>query len=275
MVQSMQLFTKELSSVEALHAELSDCSRQNLTGRLENQKKKLTYAFNRPKIRELGQRLQKASDALQLALSVLGLQNWRQNTDKLAAVESSSQNLLSEILLVRSEIAAAETPIVNISDQLRRLCSLQGGVDATTQLLFSQYDVLSNRMQGRNNDVLRNVQETADTVNHLTQLQSKHEEETMKRHQEINEKLEHLFEHFQQNYGRKNARRAIVRQLAGKQAFLKEISDAVQPSGQSQNQVARWIYPFTLYKREGPVFIILGLIRSRGGDVSVLVYKVW
>jgi hypothetical protein len=72
-VQSMTLFKEELSYVQALYTNLADSGPQSWTARLENKKKKATYAFNRVKIQELGLRLQKAGDALQLTLNVLSL----------------------------------------------------------------------------------------------------------------------------------------------------------------------------------------------------------
>lgn len=71
--QSMQLFERELNHVKALHSELADSPTQCWTSRLRNRKKRVTYAFDRSKIQELGQQLQKAGDVLQLTLNVLGL----------------------------------------------------------------------------------------------------------------------------------------------------------------------------------------------------------
>lgn len=71
--QSMRLFKEELSRLQELHTDLADSDSQGWTARLENKKKKATYAFKRSRIQELGLRLQKAGDALQLTLNVLGL----------------------------------------------------------------------------------------------------------------------------------------------------------------------------------------------------------
>lgn len=70
---NMQLLKKELDSVKALYTDLADRNGQNWTIRLDNKKKRFTYAFNRSKIQELGQRLQKASNALQLTLNAMDL----------------------------------------------------------------------------------------------------------------------------------------------------------------------------------------------------------
>lgn len=71
--QSMQSFKKELDNLKALHSDLADSDPQSWTSRFKNRKRKVTYAFDRSKIQELGLRLQKAGDGLQLILKVLHL----------------------------------------------------------------------------------------------------------------------------------------------------------------------------------------------------------
>lgn len=70
---SLQLVFVELRGIKALHDELADHGGRSLASRLENKKKRFTYAFKQTKIQELGQRLEKATNALQLAMSVMGL----------------------------------------------------------------------------------------------------------------------------------------------------------------------------------------------------------
>ncbi|RYP68436.1 hypothetical protein DL771_006700 [Monosporascus sp. 5C6A] len=72
--QTIQSCKKELSAVEVLRVELADGDTTTWTMRLENKKKKLTYAFHRSKVQQLGQRLQQANKVLQLTLTGLGLQ---------------------------------------------------------------------------------------------------------------------------------------------------------------------------------------------------------
>lgn len=153
----------------------------------------------------------------------------------LAAVQSSSLDLSSEMSHVQSGLAAIESPIVKISDQLGLL---QDGVDDNTQMVASQYRGLSNQVEVGRNDVLQNVQAITDTVQHLTQVQLKHEHDTIQRHQEIMKNLDCLFKAVEQNHGQSHTRRAVVRKLAGKQAFLKEISDAAQQSEKIHDKVA-------------------------------------
>lgn len=71
--QNIQFCQEELRAVEKLRLELADCNTKAWTARLENKKKKLTYAFHRSKIQQLAQRLQQANEILQLTLSGLRL----------------------------------------------------------------------------------------------------------------------------------------------------------------------------------------------------------
>lgn len=152
----------------------------------------------------------------------------------LAVVQSASLGISSKMSHVQSGLAAVESPIVKISDQL---CLLQDGVDDNTHMVASQYRGLSNQVEVGRNDVLQNVQGITDTVHHLAQLQLKHEHDTIQRHQEIIKNLDCLFKTVQQNHGHSHTRRAVVRELAGKQAFLKEISDAAQQSEKIHDKV--------------------------------------
>ncbi|KAF6835303.1 hypothetical protein CPLU01_04383 [Colletotrichum plurivorum] len=71
---NMQLFMAELNGVKALHDKLADnCDDRSLATRWENKKKQITYAFSQAKVQELGQRLEKATKALQLAMSAMRL----------------------------------------------------------------------------------------------------------------------------------------------------------------------------------------------------------
>ncbi|KAK8140111.1 hypothetical protein PG984_000177 [Apiospora sp. TS-2023a] len=63
----------ELQAVEELLATLADCDTTTWRQRLKNKKKKLTYAFNRPKVQQIVQRLHSANSILQLTLAGLGL----------------------------------------------------------------------------------------------------------------------------------------------------------------------------------------------------------
>ncbi|KAK7968908.1 hypothetical protein PG988_007981 [Apiospora saccharicola] len=71
--KNTQCCKAELQAVEELLAALADCNAATWRQRLKNEKRKLTYAFNRPKVQRIVQRLQNANGILQLTLSGLGL----------------------------------------------------------------------------------------------------------------------------------------------------------------------------------------------------------
>lgn len=139
--------------------------------------------------------------------------------------------MFSELSMVRSELAAIETPIVNVNDQL---CLLRGGMNSNTQILVSEIEALSIQVQGSRND-LRNVQETNNAVHRLTQLQSRRDQQ----YEEMTKNIGQILEHLQQGDIQVPAREAVVRGLVGKPALLKKLSDEVQSSEQTHVQLAR------------------------------------
>lgn len=70
---SMQLFKKELDRIESFYAELVDSGGKSWTLRLDIRRKRFTYPFNRSKIQQLGQKLEKARGTLQLTLNALDM----------------------------------------------------------------------------------------------------------------------------------------------------------------------------------------------------------
>ncbi|KAL2880143.1 hypothetical protein SGCOL_004528 [Colletotrichum sp. CLE4] len=116
--QNIRSCEEDLGAVEALCVELSDRAGSTWTRRLENKKKKLTFAFHRPELRDLAQQLQQAHGALQTLQGTLGLENSNRNTTRLMAIESNICEQVSDMLLVRSEVAALATPVANINEKL-------------------------------------------------------------------------------------------------------------------------------------------------------------
>lgn len=155
----------------------------------------------------------------------------RQNADTLAAVGSSSQGISSELSMVRSELAAIKTPIVNINDQL---CLLRGGINSNAQLLVSEIEALSIQVQGSRND-LRNVQDTNNAVHRLTQLHSRRDQQ----YEEMTNNIGQILEHLKKSDVQVPAGEAVVRGLVGKPALLKTLSDEVQSSAQTHVQLAK------------------------------------
>lgn len=159
----------------------------------------------------------------------------KKSTDTLAAVESSSQDISSELSTVRSELAAIEMPIIKIEDQLSLL---RGGVNSNTQLLGSRYEALAVQVQGSRND-LRDVQETTDAIQRLAQLQSMRDQEMTKQYEEMNKNISEILGHIQQSDVQILTREAVVRGLAGKPALLKKLSDEVESLTQTPVQLAK------------------------------------
>ncbi|KAJ0301018.1 hypothetical protein COL516b_008196 [Colletotrichum fioriniae] len=71
--QNIRSCEEDLQAIEALCIKLSDRAGSTWTSRLENKKKKVTFAFHRNKLRDLELQLQKAHCTLQLIQSSLGL----------------------------------------------------------------------------------------------------------------------------------------------------------------------------------------------------------
>ncbi|KAJ0322812.1 hypothetical protein COL5a_008639 [Colletotrichum fioriniae] len=71
--QNIRSCEEDLQAIEALCIKLSDRAGSTWTNRLENKKKKVTFAFHRNKLRDLELQLQKAHCTLQLIQGGLGL----------------------------------------------------------------------------------------------------------------------------------------------------------------------------------------------------------
>ncbi|KAI1377172.1 hypothetical protein F4677DRAFT_415538 [Hypoxylon crocopeplum] len=216
--QSIQSCETELNAAEALRVDLADCDRSTWTTRLENKKKKLTYAFHRSKVQQLAQRLQQANEVLQLALTGLGLEISRLNTNKLTAIESSSQAHASELLLIRSEVAVVGAPVASIRDQLPLL---QGSVDTTAHLV----GVIAHEIPESNQAIRQDVQRYHES----TQLQ-------FRQHQEALGKVEQLLKKLQRQGEQSQSKETLAARAAGKPAALKELCDSIQASKQSHRQ---------------------------------------
>lgn len=141
-------------------------------------------------------------------------------------MEAYFRDLSSDTQLIRSGLAAVEAPIVDIKNQLS---STHEAVNDSTQLLVSQYGAISYQARETNQVFLGKFQETANIVQRLEELCSKQHQETMKT-------IERLAAQTQHNYRPNHAPVALVRQLAGKPALLKEAGNAIQTFEQAQDQ---------------------------------------
>ncbi|KAG8161246.1 hypothetical protein KVR01_009510 [Diaporthe batatas] len=224
---SMQSFEGALDRIEKLYPELVDSGGKSWTSRLDNRRKRFTYPFNRSKVQQLGQQLEKARGTLQLTLNALEMRVSKQyHTETLATMEVSFRGLSSETQLIRSGLAAVEAPIVDIQDQLS---TTHEAVNTFSQLLVSQYGAISYQAQENNQVFLGKLQETANLLQHL-------EERHSKQNQEIMKTIERLAEQTRHNYGPDHVPGALVRRLASKPALLKEASNAIQSLEHGQDE---------------------------------------
>ncbi|KXH29764.1 hypothetical protein CSIM01_05530 [Colletotrichum simmondsii] len=210
--QNIRSCEEDLRALEALCIELSDHAGSTWTTRLENKKKKVTFAFHRPKLRDLELQLQKAHGALQLIQSILGLETSNRNTALLSAIESSSRDQASEMLLIRSEVAALTTPVAAINDKLP---GLQSVMTQTGQLVGAHSGAIESEIHESSQRVRYDIQHSHNSI------------------------LEHLktIDHKVQLLGEENSSlRALALKVASKPAVLKSLCDDMQLSGKYGNQ---------------------------------------
>ncbi|KXH50241.1 hypothetical protein CNYM01_08922 [Colletotrichum nymphaeae SA-01] len=169
--QNIRSCEEDLRAVEALCIELSDRAGSSWTNRLENKKRKATFAFHRPKLRDLELQLQKAHGSLQLIQGSLGLETSNRNTALLAAIQSSSRDQASEMLLVRSEVAAFATPVAGIHDKLP---GLQSSVDQTRQLIVAHSGAIEVEVHESSQRVRHDLQQSHNSITeHLKTIDHK------------------------------------------------------------------------------------------------------
>ncbi|KAK8077076.1 hypothetical protein PG996_003246 [Apiospora saccharicola] len=122
---SIQSCEAELQAAEVLLADLANCDTSTWRQRLRSKKKKLSYRFDRAKVQKLVQRLHNSNQVLQLALAGLNLEMTGCSIERLAAIESSTSGHGSELLVLRSEVSAAITPLTDMRDRVVTTDQLQ------------------------------------------------------------------------------------------------------------------------------------------------------
>ncbi|KAK8083886.1 hypothetical protein PG996_002667 [Apiospora saccharicola] len=202
--KNIQCCKAELQAVEELLAALADCNTTTWRQRLKNERRKLTYSFNRPKVQRIVQRLQNANGILQLTLCGLGLES-------LAAIEAGSRNHASELLLLRSEVTTALTPVYEIRDQMPHF---ERKLDSTADLILSHSAGTSAQM--RESD--RAAQEDFRRSHDLLQL-------TMERQLEKLQVIERL-----------QRETLLASRAASRPAALRQLCDSITGANQAPRQ---------------------------------------
>ncbi|KAG7060080.1 Ankyrin repeat-containing domain protein [Colletotrichum scovillei] len=210
--QNIRSCEEDLRALEALSIQLSDHAGNNWTKRLENKKKKATFAFHRPKLRDLELQIQRAHGTLQLIQGSLGLsETANRNAGLLTAIESSSRDHASEMLLIRSEVAALATPVADICGNVP---GLQNSLDRTTQLVVAHSGAMEIEIHKSSQRVRNDLQHSHDSI------------------------VEHLktIDHKVQLLGEDNSSlRALALRAASKPAALKSLCDDMKLLGKRCN----------------------------------------
>ncbi|KAK6856593.1 hypothetical protein PG995_006780 [Apiospora arundinis] len=119
--QGIKSCTDDLGVLEAFVAQLSGSDLSTWRLRLKDKSRRLHYAFDRPKISQLHTRIGQSKATLQLVVAELELAISRLNMESLSSVDSSLRDNATDLLLVRSEVAATHGPVMEIREQLPSL----------------------------------------------------------------------------------------------------------------------------------------------------------
>ncbi|KAK8877534.1 Ankyrin repeat-containing domain protein [Apiospora arundinis] len=132
--QSIKLCTEDLDELEMFVAQLSGSDLSTWRLRLKDKSRRLHYAFDRPKISQLHTRIGQSKATLQLVVAELEL---------LSLVDSSLRDNATDLLLVRSEVAATHGPVMEIRE---RLPGLQAKIAGLQPQLESHYGMVAERI---------------------------------------------------------------------------------------------------------------------------------
>ncbi|KAK8133585.1 hypothetical protein PG984_005597 [Apiospora sp. TS-2023a] len=160
---SIQSCEAELRSVEDLLADLANCDTSTWRQRLRSKKKKLSYRFDRSKVQQLVQRLHNSNQVLQLALAGLNLEMTSCSVEKLTAIESSTSGHGSELLVLRSEVAAAITPLTDMRNRVVTTEQLQESNRAMQGMFESSHESLQLELSLQSEKIAR-VEKLLETL---------------------------------------------------------------------------------------------------------------
>ncbi|KAK6854980.1 hypothetical protein PG995_008512 [Apiospora arundinis] len=125
--------------VEALLADLANCDTTTWRQRLRSKKKKLSYAFDRPKVQQLVQRLHNSNQVLQTAITGLNLEISGSITERMTTIDLSFRGHSSQL---RSEVSGAITPLVDAFDRVVTADQLHESSRAIQGVVERSHDLL-------------------------------------------------------------------------------------------------------------------------------------
>ncbi|KAK7973826.1 hypothetical protein PG989_015674 [Apiospora arundinis] len=139
--QSIKSCTEDLDELEIFVAQLSGSDLSTWRLRLKDKSRRLHYALDRPKISQLHTRIGQSKATLQLVVAELELAISRLNMESLSLVDSSLRDNATDLLLVRSEVAATHGPVMEIREPLP---GLQAKIAGLQPQLESHYGMVQN-----------------------------------------------------------------------------------------------------------------------------------
>ncbi|RYP66067.1 hypothetical protein DL769_006129 [Monosporascus sp. CRB-8-3] len=141
----------ELKTLETFVSELTGdvISPANFKGKIKEQTRKLSYAFNRSKLDQLVASLARANGIFRTAVQSLGLGIWASANKTLGAIST-------ELLVVRSEVAVLNDPLAKVNDSLP---TIQRLVDALPPLLAQNAESLSTQLYASTQEIRDELQQ--------------------------------------------------------------------------------------------------------------------
>ncbi|KAF5633874.1 ankyrin repeat-containing protein [Fusarium tjaetaba] len=166
--QFLDSSNEELKVLVAMVATLNidDQGTGGRRNKARNKGKKLLHPFHRPKLEQMATKLHHINATLQLGLQSLGLQvnpSIRSfmslpflisassvshlGSEKLAALQATSQTISSDILVVQSEVSAISIPIQGIQTTMSQFENRFNGLENLLDQLLVQGSAINGRLQ--------------------------------------------------------------------------------------------------------------------------------
>ncbi|KAK6064801.1 hypothetical protein SCUP234_12858 [Seiridium cupressi] len=158
----------ELKALETLIAKLSNSGNANpdLIDRVREQTKKLAHSFNRTKLSQLEEKLNRAVEVLQLAVQSLGIDIFATATDSLRMIETTTTRSATELLTVKSGIAAIDNGVSAIG---REIPVVRNVVQSIVPELAFRTDSLSIQLHQGNQAVRDDIARTGGSITTIFQ----------------------------------------------------------------------------------------------------------
>ncbi|KAK8063198.1 hypothetical protein PG996_007850 [Apiospora saccharicola] len=227
--------------------------------KIRDSSNKLVYAFHRPDIKELEDRLSRANVALQGAMQVLGLDVQHYMNETLKSVRADTglakagvESLASDMLVVRSETTAANTRLRDVTAVLPAIAE---DAAKTGPLIVDQVGSMNFRLAEQSRTI-------RDGFMKGTQMNAELSVEVMQRFDQMENFLRSLKKDILDAHGQSTD--AIAARLMSAPSTLREVVDVTEtlPSA-AQNQAAPQTSSFGVTNHRGQLPGITGKCNCR------------